>query len=90
MNRSTELDVGAFSGFGYGYQWWIPQEPEGDFLAIGAAGQYIYVHPAHRLVIAKTSAYGDYKIDGKDKILQTIDMFRTIVRSIASEEKAEA
>lgn len=80
----------SFWVLGYGYQWWIPQEPEGDFLAIGAAGQYIYVHPAHRLVIAKTSAYGDYKIDGKDKILQTIQMFRAIVRSMADEEKAEA
>jgi CubicO group peptidase (beta-lactamase class C family) len=46
---------------GYGYQWWIPQNPEGDFLAVGVAGQYIYVHPAHNLVIAKSSAYGDYK-----------------------------
>lgn len=75
---------------GYGYQWWIPQNPEGDFLAVGVAGQYIYVHPAHGLVIAKSSAYGDYKKDGKDKILQTIEMFRAIVRSMANEEKAEA
>lgn len=75
---------------GYGYQWWIPQNPEGDFLAVGVAGQYIYVHPAHRLVIAKTSAYGDYKIDGKDKVLQTIEMFRAIVKSLANEEKAES
>jgi len=67
---------------GYGYQWWIPQKPEGDFLAVGVAGQYIYVHPAHQLVIAKTSAYGAYKKDGKDKILQTIEMFRAIVKSM--------
>ena len=75
---------------GYGYQWWIPQNPEGDFLAVGVAGQYIYVHPAHRLVIAKTSAYGDYKIDGKDKVLQTIEMFRAIVKSLANKEKEES
>ena len=75
---------------GYGYQWWIPQNPEGDFLAVGAAGQYIYVHPAHRLVIAKTSAYGDYKIDGKEKVLQTIKMFRAIVKSLANKEKEES
>lgn len=75
---------------GYGYQWWIPQNPEGDFLAVGVAGQYIYVHPAHNLVIAKSSAYGAYKKDGKEKILQTIEMFRAIVRSMANGEKAKA
>jgi len=42
------------------------------------------------LVIAKTSAYGDYKIDGKDKILQTIEMFRAIVKRMAKGEKAKA
>ncbi|MCC5974569.1 MAG: serine hydrolase [Rubellimicrobium sp.] len=25
--------------FGYGYQWWIPKEPQGDFAAIGVWGQ---------------------------------------------------
>jgi CubicO group peptidase (beta-lactamase class C family) len=75
---------------GYGYQWWIPQNPEGDFLAVGVAGQYIYVHPAHGLIITKSSAYGAYKNDGKDKILQTIEMFRAIVRSMENREKAKA
>ena len=79
----------SFWVLGYGYQWWLPQKPEGDFIAIGAAGQYIYVHPGHNLVIGKTSAYGDYKIDGKDKILQTIEMFRAIVKSMANGEKAK-
>ena len=80
----------SFWVLGYGYQWWIPQHPEGDFLAIGAAGQYIYVHPAHCLVITKTSAYGDYKIDGKDKILQTIEMFRAIANGMADKKKTKA
>jgi CubicO group peptidase (beta-lactamase class C family) len=31
--------------FGYGYKWWISEEPQGDFLAIGVWGQYIYVDP---------------------------------------------
>lgn len=70
---------------GYGYQWWIPLRPEGDFLAIGIYGQYIYVHPVYRVVIAKSSAYKDYKIDGKDKHLQAIEMFRAIARSLANE-----
>ena len=75
---------------GYGYQWWIPQNPEGDFLAVGVAGQYIYVHPAYGLVIAKSSAYGAYKKDGKDKVLQTIEMFRAIAKSLAKGVKVKA
>ena len=46
--------------------------------------------PAHHIVIAKASAYGDYKKDGKDKILQTIEMFRAIVGSMVNGEKADA
>ena len=71
---------------GYGYQWWIPVKPEGDFLAMGIYGQYIYIHPTYRVVIAKTSAYSDYKIDGRDKHLQTIEMFRTIAK-LGNQEK---
>jgi len=43
------------STFGYGYQWWIPDEAEGDVVAIGIWGQFIYVHPRYGIVIAKTS-----------------------------------
>ncbi len=31
--------------FGYGYKWWIPEDPQGDFLAIGVWGQYVYIDP---------------------------------------------
>lgn len=27
---------------GYGYQWWVPEGTEGEFLAIGVYGQWIY------------------------------------------------
>lgn len=66
------------STFGYGYQWWVPPEPEGDFLAIGIYNQFIYVHPHHRVVIAQSSAYPDYKRDGAEKALEAIAVFRAI------------
>lgn len=62
--------------FGYGYKWWIPEEPEGDFVAIGIWGQYIYVHPEHKVVIAKTSA--DYNFDERDH--ESIALFRELAR----------
>ena len=42
---------------GYGYQWWaLPHLPTGihagAFSAIGAFGQYVYVHPAEQVVVA--------------------------------------
>jgi len=67
---------------GYGYQWWIPQNPDGDFLAIGIYGQAIYVYPKRNIVIAKTSAYRDYNKDGDDMEIESIEMFRAIARGI--------
>jgi len=69
---------------GYGYQWWIPENPEGDFLAIGIYNQFIYVHPRLGVVIAKTSAYADYNRDGEDKEIETIEFFRAIARHVNS------
>jgi CubicO group peptidase (beta-lactamase class C family) len=86
-NQYVSMDTQVL---GYGYQWWIPENPEGDFLAVGVDSQYIYVHPAHGLVTAKSSAYAAYKKDGKDKVLQTIEMFRAIFRSITVGEIANA
>ena len=47
---------------GYGYQWWaLPHGPTGihagAFLAIGAFGQYIYIHPTARVVAVIRSAW---------------------------------
>lgn len=36
----------------YKYQWWIPSK-NGDFLAQGILGQYIYVNPAKKLIIVR-------------------------------------
>jgi CubicO group peptidase (beta-lactamase class C family) len=66
----------SFWTFGYGYQWWIPEEPDGEFTAIGIWGQYIYVYPRYGTVIVKTST--DYDFDTRDH--ETIEVFRTIAR----------
>ncbi len=67
---------------GYGYQWWIPENPDGDFLAIGIYGQFIYIYPKYRTVIAKSSAYVDYNKDGDDMEIETIEMFRAMARKM--------
>ena len=77
-------DNPASSGvLGYGYQWWIPQEPDGDYLAIGIYNQFIYIYPRYGVVIAKSSAYPDYNRDGYEKGLESIAVFRTMASFLA-------
>lgn len=38
---------------GYGYQWWLASEAEGDFFALGKDGQYLYVNPTTRTVVVR-------------------------------------
>lgn len=63
---------------GYGYQWWIPEEPQGDYLAIGIYNQFIYVNPDKRLVIAKTSANHRYTEDDYISENQSVALFQAI------------
>ncbi len=71
------------STMGYGYQWWIPEKPEGDYLAIGIYGQAIYINPAQNIVIARTSAYADYNKDGDAMEMESIEAFRAIAKRIS-------
>lgn len=50
----------ASPGIGYGYQWWIPDGDEGEFMAIGVFNQFIYINPAMNTVIVKNSANQNY------------------------------
>ncbi|MCC5868189.1 MAG: serine hydrolase [Gammaproteobacteria bacterium] len=67
--------------FGYGYKWWIPEHPQGDFTAIGVWGQYIYIDPAREAVIVKTSADPDF--DNNDH--ESIAVFRAISQALAGQ-----
>lgn len=50
--RSTTPDTTAGGAPFYRYQWWLPSA-EGDFMARGILGQYIYVDPARELVMVR-------------------------------------
>jgi CubicO group peptidase (beta-lactamase class C family) len=64
----------SHSEYGYGYLWWVLEQPPADFAAIGIWGQYVYVHPGYGVVIAKTSA--DPNFDMGDH--ESIAVFRAI------------
>jgi CubicO group peptidase (beta-lactamase class C family) len=70
---------------GYGMQWWLPNNPDGEYLAIGVYGQFIYVYPREQLVIAKTSANRNYGLTDEEpswRELEHIKMFRAIAQQL--------
>ncbi len=69
---------------GYAYQFWIPQSEEGEFMAIGVYGQFIYVNPMRHVVIAKNSAYINYIDDGEQMEFEAIEAFRAISRQVGT------
>jgi CubicO group peptidase (beta-lactamase class C family) len=48
-----EEDFRAAGLWNYGYSWWLASEEEGDYLALGKDGQYIYVNPTTDTVIVR-------------------------------------
>lgn len=70
---------------GYGLQWWIPRGwPEGEFLAQGVYGQYIYVNRNLGVVVAVNSADTRFEDSGVDAENEAI------LRSIAGRVAAMA
>jgi CubicO group peptidase (beta-lactamase class C family) len=75
---------GFGAGFGYGYQWWLPDGDEGDFLAMGIWGQFVYVHPGHRIVIVKTSTDPGHAVRERE----TLAVLRTIAQAMGDDASA--
>ena len=72
--------------FGYGYQWWIPESIEGEYMAIGVYNQYVYVNPKTKTVIAKLSANPKFndKSYPPSNHYASLEMFRAIAATLAS------
>lgn len=68
------------NAIGYGYQWWIPDGNEKEFIAIGVYGQFLYINPLRNIIIVKTSA--DFNFNKPDYEIKNIEFFRSIVESI--------
>lgn len=52
IRQSTGLDTSNASPWFYEYQWWLPSK-NGDFMAKGFLGQYIYVNPDKNLIMVR-------------------------------------
>lgn len=75
---------GSSNEMGYGYQWWIPTEPDGDFMALGVYGQTIYVDPNNRLVIVKNSVDRDFQKNDFENTQIALALWRTIAADLSA------
>jgi CubicO group peptidase (beta-lactamase class C family) len=74
----------ATTDLGYGYQWWIPKNPDQEFLAIGIYGQYIYINRKHNVVIAQNSANRNFMANEYESKDIAVAAFRAIAQSVSS------
>lgn len=64
VENSTKLDSLHGGYLGYQYQWWIPNK-DGDFIAEGILGQFIFVSPSENLIIVRLGEkYGHVNWEG--------------------------
>lgn len=67
--------------FGYGYQWWLPHQADGEYFAVGVYGQFIYINPKAGVVIAKNAAHREFSQSdemGESYKMQNITLFRQL------------
>jgi CubicO group peptidase (beta-lactamase class C family) len=81
---------GTTNEMGYGYQWWIPADPRGDFMALGVYDQTIYVDPAHRLVIVLNAVDLDFQENDFENELILVALWRTIAADLSTGPQASA
>lgn len=65
----------AYGGVENGFQWRLSVPRSADYWVVGRFGQFIYVHPGYRVVIAKTSA--DHR-SGPAMEQEALAVFRSI------------
>ena len=75
-----ESENSSDPGVGYGYQWWLLDGCEGEFMAIGVYNQYIYINPTTNTIIVKNSANKNYynKNNPHSLSLVHLELFRKI------------
>lgn len=89
--NTAPLDVEGFPT-GYGYQWWVPVNSDGEYFAVGVYGQYIYINPKAGVVVAKNAAHRDFlnmEVLKSGHMARNIEMFRGIAEHFSDWEKPQ-
>ena len=66
----------GYNAIGYGYQWWVPEGDQGEFMAIGVYGQFLYVNPEQNVIVVKVNADPDFMAEHYE--LKHVEFFRAI------------
>ena len=85
-------DTSGTAPLGYGYQWWVPPNSDGEYFAVGVYGQYIYVNPKAGIVIAKNAAHREFMdVDetGESYMAKNLTFFREVAMHYSDWEFAE-
>lgn len=82
IDASTQPSAPTAPGeTGYGYHWWIPVgAAEGEFMARGFYGQYIYIDRRRGVVIAINAADRNFSDEGVANV--NVAIFREIAQSL--------
>jgi CubicO group peptidase (beta-lactamase class C family) len=80
----------TFGTYGYQYQWWIPDDPDEEFMAIGVWGQFIYVNRKENLVIVKTSVDPEFEANDYEHDDETMAIFRSIAAHLSATAPGES
>lgn len=70
---------------GYGYQWWIPAGHKGDYCAVGALNQLIYVNPGKKVTMVKLSAnrkFGTSTTEATNRDSENVEFLRAVCMNI--------
>ena len=67
---------------GYGYQWWIPEHADDEFMALGIYGQYIYINRKADVVIVKNSSNRGFMDNDFESERIAVAAFRAIADSL--------
>ena len=81
--KSGDNPLSDTQSLGYGYQWWIPDGEEGEFMGIGIYNQNIYVNPTRGVIIVKTSANPNFQENDYEDDMIAVEAFREISRKLA-------
>ena len=79
VEESTQKHISGTLEDGYGYQWWV--DDSGIFMAVGYAGQFIFVVPEEELVVVFNS-----DLDDRDFYVPQVLLVDYIIPAVISSE----
>jgi len=77
------------NNYGYGFQWWIPEEADGAFFAAGIYNQHIYIHPKRNVLAIKLSANYHFKKDKEFEKDIHINFLKSVVNQFPKVDHQE-